>query len=70
MGKREPQTILKTDKRDIASDSGARGNSRPNQAVGAKTGVFLEGDKLRGRGQERSLAASAFARGRKGQICG
>jgi hypothetical protein len=45
MGKREPQTILKTDERDIASNSGVIGNLRPNQAVGMKPG-FFEGDEL------------------------
>ena len=38
MGKREPQTILKTDERDIASSSGVMGNYGPNQAVGTKIG--------------------------------
>jgi hypothetical protein len=46
MGKREPQTILKTDERDIASSSGVMGNLRPNQAVGAKTEFASRGDKL------------------------
>jgi hypothetical protein len=41
MGKREPQTILKKDERDIASSSGVMGNLRPNQAVGRKTGFSL-----------------------------
>jgi hypothetical protein len=46
MGKREPQTILKTDERDIASSSGVMGNYGPNQAVGAKTEFASRGDKL------------------------
>ena len=38
-GKRKPQTVLKTDERDIASNSGVIGNLRPNQAVGTKPGL-------------------------------
>jgi hypothetical protein len=46
MGKREPQTILKTDERAIRLELGCEGNSPPNQAVGTKAGFFLQGDKL------------------------
>ena len=42
MGTREAQIILKTEEREFASNSGARGNSQPNQAVGAKTGFSLK----------------------------
>jgi hypothetical protein len=38
MGKREPQTILKTDERAIRLKLGCEGNSPPNQAVGTKAG--------------------------------
>jgi hypothetical protein len=46
MGKREPQTILKTDERKLVRNSASKANSLRNQWAGTKNGVFLEGDRL------------------------
>ena len=61
MGKREPQTIVKTDERDIASSSGVMGNLPLNQAVGAKTEFSSRATSSRSQSR-RSLVAHAPAR--------
>jgi hypothetical protein len=62
MGKREPQTIVKTDERDIASSSGVKGNLPLNQAVGAKTEFSSRATSSRSQSR-RSLVAHAPANG-------
>ena len=58
MGKREPQTILRTDERSIHRELARAKIFTPNQSVGVKTGVSC-GRQARGRSQERPLGAHA-----------
>jgi len=55
MGKRELQTIVKTDERDIASSSGVMGNLPLNQAVGAKTEFSSRATSSRSQSRRRWL---------------
>jgi hypothetical protein len=63
MGKgREPQIILKTHERNLVFELGAKGKFVVKSSTSDEKRVFLEDDKLEGRGQERRLGDGPSAR--------
>jgi hypothetical protein len=57
MGKREPQTILKTDECRIHLELGRKRKLTATSSGWDEGWLFLQGDKLEGRSQERPLGA-------------
>jgi hypothetical protein len=63
MGKREPQTILKTGERKVVLDSASAANSLPDQRHGMRTGSSSKATSSRSRPGQRSMGADRSAQG-------